>query len=318
MSRIHGLVIQSGLPLPGLPRADAEAADVVLELVDELACPARASSRYRSGTPDDPTSRVEIFDTQDGHTFFRYGDGTTFDVAHLSRPAMIRARIAPGQTLEDLAAYLYGPVLGFILRAWGRLALHASCVRIGDSAVLLAGDSGAGKSTTAAALAARGMPVLSDDLTALTSADDGSALAWPSFNHVRLWPDGERIVLGETGRLERITPSWDKRRFPLGVDSFVAAPCPVSAVLLLAPRSGRSRATIRTLSPARALISLTTLTYANYLLDSAMRATELVQLGALVRETPIYEVSPSSRRNGIGNLCDAIVRVAMAHAPTRA
>jgi hypothetical protein len=251
-----------------------------------------------------------------GITAFRYGDGTALDVDLRPRPARIRAAIAPGQTLEDLAAYLYGPVLGFVLRSWGRLALHASCVRVGDGAVLLAGAPGAGKSTTAAALAARGLTVISDDLTALDDAN-ATPRAWPAFDHLRLWPEGERVVLGDDAHLERITPGWEKRRFPLEGGAFADAPSPVRAVLVLRPRRG-GRAVVRTLSPSRALVTLATLTYANYLLDPTMRARELIQLGALVRAVPVRALTPPVGRENLDALCDAIVRAAESAVPVLA
>jgi hypothetical protein len=298
------------MPLPGLPAAHASRADVELELVDRLAAPIAARTRYRIGAPDDATARVEIVDDVRGDVAFRYGDGTAFDLDHAARPARIRAAIAPGQTLEDLAAYLYGPVLGFLLRARGRLALHASCVRVGDGVVVLAGPPGAGKSTTAAALAERGMAVLSDDLTALDLDDAGGPpIAWPSFDHLRLWPDGERVVLGEGGRLDRITPTWDKRRFPLQGDAFADEPLPVRAILALLPRRG-ARTVMRTIEPARALVTLATLTYANYLLDATMRAHELRQLGALVRAVPVRAVTPPIGHAHLDALCEAVVRAA--------
>jgi hypothetical protein len=311
--RIHGLAIQAGFALPGLAARDAGSPDVELELVDRLPPPVAARLRYRAGTADDPGSRVEIVDDASGRTSFRYGDGTAVDVVHLSRPARIRAAIAPGQTLEDLTAYLYGPVLGFLLRAWGRLALHASCIRIGDSAVLVAGDSGAGKSTTAAALAARGMAVISDDLTAL-STHEGRLLAWPAFDHLRLWPDAAEDVLHVGRALDRITPTWEKRRFPLVGGAFADEPCAVSAIVVLRPRAARRRAVSRPIAPARALLTLATLTYANYLLDPRMRATELSQLGALVRAVPVHSLAPPSGRAGLDALCDAVQRIAARHA----
>ena len=308
MQRIHGLTIQADVALPGIApvHTPALAPDVVLELVEHLPAPVVAHTRYRSGTADDVTTRVAIDDDATGITTFRYGDGTAIDVDLRSHPARIRAAIAPGQTFEDLTAYLYGPVLGFVLRARGRLALHASCVRVGDGAVLLAGPPGAGKSTTAAALAARGLTVVSDDLTAL---DDASTppRAWPAFDHLRLWPDGERVVLGDDARLERITPGWEKRRFPLEGAAFADAPVPVRAILAFRPRRGR-RAVVRTLSPSRALVTLATLTYANYLLDPPMRARELIQLGALVRAVPVRALTPPLGRENLDALCDAIVR----------
>ena len=252
MQRIHGLAIRAGVPLPGLAAAHTPCADVELELVERLGAPLPARIRYRAGAADDATARVEIVDDVRGHLAFRYGDGSAFDVDHRTRPARIRAAIAPGQTLEDLTAYLYGPVLGFALRAWGRLALHASCVRIGDGAVLLAGPPGAGKSTTAAALAMRGLAVVSDDLTALDLDDRGG------------------------------------------------------------------RAVVRTVGPSRALVTLAALTYANYLLDPAMRAHELHQLGTLVRTVPVRAVTPPIGHENLDALCEAVVRAADDHAPVPA
>ena len=318
MQRIHGLAIRAGVPLPGLAAAHTPCADVELELVERLGAPLPARIRYRAGAAVDATARVEIVDDVRGHVAFRYGDGSAFDVDHRTRPARIRAAIAPGQTLEDLTAYLYGPVLGFVLRAWGRLALHASCVRIGDGAVLLAGPPGAGKSTTAAALAMRGLAVVSDDLTALDLDDRGGPpLAWPSFDHLRLWPEGERVVLGTDGRLDRITPSWEKRRFPLEGNAFADQPLPVRAILALRPRRG-GRAVVRTLGSSRALVTLAALTYANYLLDPAMRAHELHQLGTLVRTVPVRAVTPPIGHENLDALCEAVVRAADDHAPVPA
>jgi hypothetical protein len=309
VQRIHGLDIRADVTLPGIAPSPASSCDVELELVDRLPAPIPLRTRYCSGEPDDVTTRVEIVDDARGLTAFRYGDGTAIDVDHHARPARIRAAIAPDQTLDDLTAYLYGPVLGFLLRAWGRLALHASCVRVGDSAVLIAGAPGAGKSTTAAALAARGHVIISDDLTALTF-DDGFPAAWPAFDHLRLWPDGAHVVLGSGGQLDRITPTWDKRRFPLDGGAFADGPCPVHAIVVLRPRRADARPVLRTIAPARAVVTLATLSYANYLLDAPMRARELAQLGALVRAVPVCTLTPPEGRDGLDALCHAMVRAA--------
>lgn len=309
MQRIHGLVVRGDVTLPGIAHTDATAPDVVLELVDRLPAPISTNTRYRTGAPGDVDARVEIVDDARGYTAFRYGDGTAIDVDHRARPARIRAAIAPGQTLEDLTAYLYGPVLGYLLRARGQLALHASCVRIQEGAVLIAGAAGAGKSTTAAALATRGYTVVSDDLTALT-LDEGAPIAWPAFDHLRLWPTSAPLVLGDATSLERITPTWDKRRFPLDGAAFADGPCPVRAIILLRQRQDDARVRVHMLMPAHAVVALATLTYANYLLDTPMRAHELIQLGALVRAVPVLAVSYQSGRDGLGPLCDAIARAA--------
>lgn len=56
------------------------------------------------------------------------------------------------------------------------LTLHASCVALGERAVLLAGPSGSGKSSLALALIALGYQLVADDYTILT-ASNGRLLA---------------------------------------------------------------------------------------------------------------------------------------------
>lgn len=58
-------------------------------------------------------------------------------------------------------------VLAAVLRHKGLLVLHADAVATPDGVIVIAGESGAGKSTTLAALLNQGCRMLSDDLTAL-------------------------------------------------------------------------------------------------------------------------------------------------------
>ena len=77
----------------------------------------------------------------------------------------------------------------------GNLSLHASTVQIGDEVVALAGHQGAGKSTTAMGLRARGHRLLVDDTTVVEFRDDG---AWttPYARNVHLLRDTRRRARG--------------------------------------------------------------------------------------------------------------------------
>jgi hypothetical protein len=66
-----------------------------------------------------------------------------------------------------LARYVTDQVLAALLRHRGLLVLHANAVEASDGVVVIGGESGAGKSTTLAALLDRGCRMLSDDVTAL-------------------------------------------------------------------------------------------------------------------------------------------------------
>jgi len=69
---------------------------------------------------------------------------------------------------EDLLRHLLlYPAMAALLRQRGLLVLHASGVVSPNGVVLICGDSGAGKSTTAAALTRLGWPLQTDDVSAL-------------------------------------------------------------------------------------------------------------------------------------------------------
>ena len=307
MQRIHGLDVASSVTLPGIAAARGRTPEVAILFVEALREPSdRARLIYRSDDAGSGDAVVAIMRDGDDRTTFRYSDGTQFDLYLDAHPVRIDAVIAPAQTLDDLAAYLYGPVLGLVLRSRGVLALHASCVDTDDGAVLFAGAAGAGKSTTAAAFSALGHPVLADDLTALAPSPEGYA-AHPAFDHLRLWPTSEMLLFGRENVLDRITPTWDKRRLALHAARFARESRPVRAVYMLDDAATPAeRAGAYPLAPTEALISLTTVTYANYLLDAAMRATELAHLGALVRAVPVRRLV--NHGAALTELCDLVQR----------
>jgi len=73
----------------------------------------------------------------------------------------------PGAAPVLLRVVLLGKVMAFLQRQRGWLPLHASTVIVDGKGILFLGDSGAGKSSTAAAFHAHGHTVLGDDLGAV-------------------------------------------------------------------------------------------------------------------------------------------------------
>lgn len=93
-----------------------------------------------------------------------------------------------GQDDADLSWLVQGWSVTLASLQRGNLSLHASTVRIGNEVVALAGHQGAGKSTTAMGLRARGHQLLVDDTTVVEFRDDG---AWttPYARNVHLLRD---------------------------------------------------------------------------------------------------------------------------------
>ncbi len=215
----------------------------------------------------------------------------------------------PPLTSEDVATYLLGPVMGFVLRRRNVLALHASAVCIGGQAVVLCGESQAGKSTTAAALALQGIAVLCEDVTPLIEVDRRFQVE-PGYPRVCLWPDAVEKLFGARDALPRLTPSWEKFFLPLdgGNAKFEEQRRVVSTVYVFAPRVAEANAPrIETMSAREALLDLVQNSYMNWLLDRRQRAAEFDALSKLVTQVPIRRIVPHLDPGRIGALCELIV-----------
>jgi hypothetical protein len=236
-----------------------------------------------------------------------YSDGTEFVVDRAG--SQVWANWPDPLTLDDAATYLLGPVLGFVLRLRGVICLHASAIVVGDRAVALVGPPSAGKSTTAAAFARMGHPVLTDDIVALWESSD-ALYVQPAYPQLRLWPDSVALLYGTADALPRLTPTWDKRALDLTRNGcrFQQRPLPLAAVYVLTERGGADAAPrVEGLRGPGNLLTLLANTYVGYLLDSAMRAQEFASLARVVRSVPVRRVTPPADPAHITQLCSRIL-----------
>jgi hypothetical protein len=306
-----GLTLTSDRPVPGLLAAapgPAPPLHVRFGAAPERH-PAEGDGRLWYPTPEQPASHAGLtVRLLDGGWFrFRYDDGTEFDVERAGTE--VRARWAAASTFEDTVTYLLGPVLGFVLRLRGRTCLHASAVSVGGRAMALVGPVGVGKSTTAAALAGRGCPVLADDVLPLELRGD-IVLAHPAYPRLRLWPESAQILYGAEDALPPLTPTWDKRYLDLAAraGAFCPRALPLGAVYLLGERGqGAGAPAVRAVHGPAGLLALVRNTYVNYLLDRAMRGREFAVLGRVAAGAPLREVAPHAGAAHLGGLCDLLL-----------
>jgi hypothetical protein len=211
--------------------------------------------------------------------------------------------------LEDAATYLLGPVFGLLLRLRGTICLHASAVAMGGQAIALVGAAGAGKSTTAAALAQLGLSVLCDDVLALSERGE-KFFVEPAYPRLRLWPAAVTMLRGAPDALPRLTPSWDKRFLDLAQEPqrFQSQALPLTALYFLAQRSGCAAAPRLTpLSQRDGLLRAIANTYANIALAAAPLAREFEVLGRLVEQTRVRQIQPHRDPDRLGDLCRKIL-----------
>jgi hypothetical protein len=297
-----GLIVRADRRIPGLPlTTPGSFADVHLYPERTPSWAGEPCALFYTSPRADGCGApsVTVLTGPDGFRF-RYADGTDVWIAASARE--IWCTWSAGATLEDTATYLTGPVLGFVFRLRGGLALHASAVRANSGVVALVGPHGAGKSTTAAALGRRGYRVVTDDVLHL-SREGARWVAHPFAEHLRLWPEGAALALGEDVDLPRLTPTWNKRALAVGApgtgDAGAAAPL-AAAVILGGVDDAADLPQLHAISPAEALVALAANSSCAHLLTPEMRAHEFDMLSGLVRGVPCARATASARPKAFG------------------
>ncbi|HYC59559.1 MAG TPA: hypothetical protein VEK79_08330 [Thermoanaerobaculia bacterium] len=276
---LHRRLLASDCELSGVQPAEAGDADLTLRLRTRATAPS-ATPWYRTETTH-ADDAIVIDRTVDGALVMRFADATSFLID--ARGSMIELLTTPPHyTDADLAAYALGPVLAVALHARGAVLLHAASVVMRDKAVLFAGTSGAGKSTTAAILHRHGYEVLSDDLTEI----DDALHALPSLAAIRLWPDIVEALHGSVDAFPDRAPSWDKKLVRVNAASEAR---PLAAILFLDARADAAR--LQRLEPRGGWQRLIANVFTAKLPDPEMTRKMFDVTSALVDRVPLFAFS---------------------------
>ena len=308
---VYGLTLDVEPPIPGLrSTSDNSAVDVLLRLEPRRGvrvAPPRGDRWYESDWLDESTGApgLTIYRSPyDGAFTICYSDGLAFEVDSHGRT--VAGSVPDALTLTDVANRITGPVLGFLLRLRGVVALHASVVEIDGGAVAFVGDARAGKSTMAAVFAREGYRVVTEDVAALSDAE-GSFAVCAGCTDVALRPDAVAQLFGSADALPRISTAWDKRRLDVS-DVAVSATTPLRAVYILTNRPVVPDAPcVRPIAAADAIVELLANVYGNRLLHAELRARELDVLHRLVARIPVREAATGARPELIPRFRDVLL-----------
>jgi hypothetical protein len=192
---LSGLKLESDFPLPALVRwegPEESAADVAI---------------HRGKVPaglERPDHAGPIFQTRGRDEYLLNLPGTGRILVQNGNEITVDPDA--DADLNTTSAILTGTIQAVLWHQRGLLPLHASVVVIGGRAVPLCGPSAAGKSTLAAMLAARGCPVLADDLCLIDAHEGKPVSVLPGCPRLRLWADSlERLCIGATALTRALT-----------------------------------------------------------------------------------------------------------------
>lgn len=304
--QIYGITLSSSQPLPMLvPAAAPAAADVEVYLTERELSSTHQDER---GNPSGWYRKQKV-------------NGVYYCLSLCSREARLDVEIAlDGKQiwitwarlpLAEVTAILIGCIIGTALRLQGKLCLHSSVIGVDNYAVAIMGAKGAGKSTTAAALAKQGYPILADDVAVL--AEDGDTfLIQPGYPRLRLWKSAVNALYGSEKGLTRVFQDTDKYFLELSQNPgsmwrFCPQPLPLAAIYVLGERQHSLAApSLEAIIPQIGLMHLTTHRYPQTLrLDRSKQAREFAALGRLAAAVPmrsLYREENLARLSDVGNL----------------
>ncbi len=195
----------------------------------------------------------------------------------------------PGVIEDIIRLPLLGVVLGTLLHQRGFFTLHASAVSVKDAAIAFVGLKGAGKSTMAAALHARGHNIITDDVLALDliNSTKGEIRAIPGFPHIKLWPDASETLGNDSSTLPTIHPRVDKRGLR-PEHGFQNTPVPLKRIYTL---SRGENLESKQLSLKEAFLEILTHSYAaRFLGDDGAGPDHFKQCTKLVQHIPVHRL----------------------------
>ncbi len=131
----------------------------------------------------------------------------------------------------NIQVFLMGTVFAYILQYRDYLVLHGSAILVNNKAVIFSGNSGAGKSTTAAMFAKKGYCVLTDDMIAIKSDQNNQLKLIPGWPRLKLWQDALDHLQEKSDLLIRVYNKDDKFEFPVIMSSKSCVP--ISAFYVL-------------------------------------------------------------------------------------
>ncbi|KRB90050.1 hypothetical protein ASE22_14110 [Sphingomonas sp. Root720] len=199
------------------------------------------------------------------------------------------AVICSAAKLEFVPTVLVGIGLGLLLHRRGVTCLHGSVVSVNGRTIALLGDSGAGKSTAAAALVAAGGTLVSDDIAALLASGDAFSVARGCTN-ARLGAAASSRIVG-TGPSLATAPWIEKLLWDVSDrDLSLSLPDPhLDALYLLGQAADGDSVAVTPLPPARALPRLVNCWYPQGFTRLLTQA-RFDALRAVAARVPMFEI----------------------------
>lgn len=215
---------------------------------------------------------------------------------------------SPGVDPTDIPTVLQGGALACLLLLRDVPTLHAAAIDTGDGAILILGDSGAGKSTTAASLIRQGYRLVADDTAALEERN-GEVVVHPGLPRLRILEDSAIALGWNVAELPAVFQhESNARKWFIDGGTTSNAPLPVRAIYVLRQRAhGATETRITPLRPAKALGELLHHSHAGVVPDRVHSQILFASLRRIAELVPVHEVHAADALDQLPALAAALV-----------
>lgn len=173
------------------------------------------------------TNKFGLFQSNDHELLFRHQPVGAFYIANGNQIVIQKAE---GVKESDLSSVIVGICLGAILHQRMLLPMHASAVYFKNKSIVIAGRSGAGKTTLATAFIKAGAALIADDVSVIKFEDE-IPVVMPAFPTIKMWSDSlQHFGVASEGLL---AVRDDMQKYYLPVDQFQVEPTPVDQIIIL-------------------------------------------------------------------------------------
>jgi hypothetical protein len=206
--------------------------------------------------------------------------------------------LVPDANERTVRLYLLGPALAILLHQRSLLVVHASAVSVDGRVAVFAADKGEGKSTLAAAMHARGHPLVTDDLVPIDLSSPDRLMVHPGFPQLKLMPEAAAQLTDDPEALPRLHPDFEKRA-KTATENFPREALPLARIFIL-ETGDEDR--IAVIPPQQRFIELVRHSYLAALLGTTGESGDhFRQVVTLAQRVPVLRLR---RRRSLGALAE--------------